>query len=620
MNRKIVLAVSGLIALAAAGGGYYWVNHTAAGYELWYVTLLGETAEEHALRHADTEFTCPMHPEVREDEPGDCPICGMELVPVDGAAAEETAEPDEDREILYWVAPMDPSYRRDEPGQSPMGMDLVPVYADQVDDRGGVALTPRVIKRLGVRTSAAEERRLQPVLNATGTVTYNEEAISHVHLRTRAWIENLAVRAEGERIEQGKRLFDVYAPDLVNAQEELLNAHRHGRERVIEASRSRLRALGMDPETIQALERDGEVRQWVPVHARQSGVVAELNVREGMYVEPGTQVMSLVDLSEVWVIADFYESQAGLLREDLAARVDLIHRPGNAVEGSVDYVYPSLERTTRSVRARLRFDNGNGNGNGEFKPGMYARVMVEAEPLPAAVTVPREAVIRTGREDRVILHLDDGYFQPQSVTLGPIVGDRAVIRDGLNAGEEVVTSGQFLLDSETQVRAGLQRLATPDDPVERPESHTGTGVINRIDAEAGTVNLTHEPIPSLDWPEMTMDFHLSDPALVDDFAAGDEVRFTFHEDEEGRHVITDIEPAATAYEGVGVLHEVDTAAREVDLTHDPIPALDWPEMRMGFRVAEDVPLDEFSADNAVEFRFVETADGAYEIIEMEPAS
>ena len=207
----------------------------------------------------------------------------------------------EDSEILYWVAPMDPNYRRDKPGKSPMGMDLVPVYAG--DDKGGssVSISPSVVQNLGVRTARSELGRLWRGIDTVGYVDFDESKISHIHLRTAGWIENLAVRSEGERVKQGERLFDVYSPELVNAQEEFVTALNTGNKGLITASKKKLLSLGVSNKQVRGLESNKQVRQRISVYAPQNGIVSTLPVREGMYVKPAKRVMSLADLSSIWL-------------------------------------------------------------------------------------------------------------------------------------------------------------------------------------------------------------------------------------------------------------------------------------------------------------------------------
>lgn len=365
----------------------------------------------------------------------------------------------DEKEILYWVAPMDANYRRDKPGKSPMGMDLVPVYADATGSGGSsVTIAPQVVQNMGVRTTAAERSRLWRSIDTVGYVDYDESKVSHIHLRTEGWIEDLSVQSEGERVNKGDRLFGLYSPELVNAQEEFIQALTAGNNGLISASRDRLKALGIPADQIKQLEKSRKASQSIPVYAPQDGVVFSLSVREGMFIKPATRVMSLADLSSVWLLAEVFESQADWVRVGQSADVDLAFLPGRTWEGKVEYIYPSLDPKTRTLKARLRFDNPNES----LKPNMYANVKIFSGPKENVIVIPVEALIRTGRESRVVIALGEGKFASRTVTAGIESGGWVEILAGLAPGEEVVTSGQFLIDSEASLKASMTRMQSPD--------------------------------------------------------------------------------------------------------------------------------------------------------------
>ncbi|MGB5261513.1 MAG: efflux RND transporter periplasmic adaptor subunit [Gammaproteobacteria bacterium] len=370
---------------------------------------------------------------------------------------------DGEQEILYWVAPMDPNYRRDKPGKSPMGMDLVPVYADaDAGDGSGVTIAPEVVQNLGVRTAVAERSRLWRGIDTVGYVDYDESMVSHIHLRTEGWIENLAVESEGARVTRGQRLFDLYAPELVNAQQEFIQALKIGNQGLVRASRSRLAALGIPDSQISQLEKDRKPGQTIPVYAPQDGVVASLSVREGMFVKPADVIMSLADLSSVWLLAEIFERQADWVKVGQPATVSLSFLPGRTWEGTVEYIYPSLDPKTRTLKARLRFPNPDE----ALKPNMYANVKIYGGPQEAIVVIPIEALIRTGREERVIIARGGGRFEARRVRAGIESGEWVQMLAGVAPGEEVVVSGQFLIDSEASLRASMRRMdatASGDD-------------------------------------------------------------------------------------------------------------------------------------------------------------
>jgi len=361
----------------------------------------------------------------------------------------------DENEILYWVAPMDPDYRRDEPGKSPMGMDLVPVYADAADARPGVvSIDPTLVNNLGVRTGMAERGTLPRRIETVGYIGYDEDTLQHVHTRVDGWIETLAKTATGDPVKKGELLFELYSPTLVNAQQELLTALASNNQGLKDASRDRLTALGVTRSEIARLERDREVSQRIRVYAESDGVVAHLGVRDGIFVTPATDVMSIARLDRVWVLAEVFERQSAWVQPGQAASVELDYLPGRTLKGLVDYVYPELDPTTRTLKVRLRFDN-----EGEtLRPNMFARVVIDGSPVDNIVHVPREAVIRGGSSNRVVIDLGDGLFESREVLIGIESGERVAIRRGLAEGERVVTSAQFLIDSESNINSALSRM------------------------------------------------------------------------------------------------------------------------------------------------------------------
>ena len=368
-----------------------------------------------------------------------------------GAGAMSSGE----REILYWVAPMDPNYRRDQPGKSPMGMDLIPVYADEVDAQPGIVrIDPTMANNLGIRTGVAARGTLPRRIETVGYIGYDEDTLQHVHTRVDGWIERLVTKASGDPVKRGQLLFELYSPTLVNAQQEYLTAIRSNNASLLSASRERLVALGVGPSEIARLEKEREVSRRIRVYAESDGVIAHLGVREGIYVTPSLEVMSIAQLDKVWVIAEVFERQAAWVGPGQRALVELDYLPGTVLEGVVDYVYPELDPKTRTLKVRLRFDNASHT----LRPNMFSRVVIEGTPVSNVVHVPREAVIRGGAADRVVVDLGGGRFKAVPVRIGVESGDRVAIRSGLDGGERVVTSAQFLIDSESNIESALSRL------------------------------------------------------------------------------------------------------------------------------------------------------------------
>lgn len=380
------------------------------------------------------------------------------------AVKQQAGEQPDASEPLYWVAPMDSNYRRDQPGKSPMGMDLVPVYADnssQSTGAGVVQISPAVINNLGVRTQPVKQGQLQPQVTAVGLVRYDEDEITHIHPRVEGWVEKLYVKAAGDQVEQGQPLYDLYSPEMVNAQEELILALLRNDKRLIQSVENRLRALHVSAAQIQQVKKTRTALQAITYFAPRSGVVDNLQIREGFFIEPSTTIMSVASLDRVWVEADVFERDAPWVSLEQPVRMSVDYLPQREWLGKVDYVYPTLDANTRTVRLRLRFDNADH----ALKPNMYSRVDITAkQPLPQSqqpLLVPRSAVIRTGDQQRVVLALGDGHFKSVAVTLGASDREFMAVESGLSVGDTVVTSAQFLLDSESSKTSDFMRYTDP---------------------------------------------------------------------------------------------------------------------------------------------------------------
>jgi Cu(I)/Ag(I) efflux system membrane fusion protein len=377
-----------------------------------------------------------------------------------GSATEVTA--DKPQEPLYWVAPMDKNYRRDQPGKSPMGMDLVPVYADEneADETGGIRISPSVENNLGVRTITVGRSDIERPVDGVGTIGFNEETMRHIHTRADGWIEELDITHVGQRVDKGQRLLSLYSPTLVNAQDEYLAAVKSGQDVLVSASAQRLRALGMTSENVLEMWRKGKADDFVETLAERQEWVAELTVRQGMYITPGTPIMTLVDLKSVWMMVEVLERQSDWVRVGQTAIASMEAFPGKQFEGVVDYVYPELDPRTRTLKIRLRFDNPDL----ALKPNMYARVRINTEPLHDVLCLPLEAVIRTGQGDRVLLAMGDGRYRARNVVVGLVSGQHVEIISGIEEGQRVVTSAQFLLDSEASQAAEFERMSDRESP------------------------------------------------------------------------------------------------------------------------------------------------------------
>jgi len=451
------------------------------------------------------------------------------------------------KEPLYWVAPMDPNFRRDQPGKSPMGMDLIPVYENDgkaEDAPGTFAISPQVENNLGVRTQVVNRQRLPSDIKTVGYVQYDEDRLIHIHPRVEGWVEILHIKAAGEPVRKGQALYSLYSPQLVNAQQDLLLAISRNNPRLARAAEDRLKALQMNEAFINNLKRTGQVQQAVTFHASRSGVVDNLNIREGFFVKPGTTIMSIGSLDEVWVEAEVFERQAFLVEVGQQVTMTLDYLPGRRWQGQVDYVYPVLDPSNRTVRVRLRF----ANPDGVLKPNMFAEVVIQSKSDSPSLVIPREAVIRTGSENRVVLALGEGRFRSVVVELGRVTDTYAEIKGGLEVGEKVVTSAQFLLDSESSKLAGFARM-DHIGPAEDGTLQTAqvVGVINIIDAAGRVMNISREAIDKWNRPAATMDFRVDERVNLELFQPRDVIDFRFVIDQ-GQFIITRAEPVPAKME------------------------------------------------------------------------
>lgn len=446
-----------ILSVALLGGGatykkeildYFQNNEMNA-----LVVSSAETALEHAEKHLAPNYVCPMHGQIVKGEPGSCPICGMDLV--EQAIETSVSSPEsQEQKILYWVAPMDPNYRRDKPGLSPMGMDLVPVYAPENQAAGLVTINPAVQQNIGVKTAKVKRGDLWRKVSTVGYVEYDEDSISHIHIRTDGWVEHLMVRAIGDRVKKGQLLVEIYSPEIIRAQQDFIRVTSNDSASLARAAERNLIALGMSRRQMNQLRKTKKVTQTLKIYAPQDGIIDNMQVRDGMYVTPSVELISLVDLSNVWIQASVFERQASWIKEGQDMRAVLNAFPQKQWVGKVDYIYPDLDSMTRSLKVRLRVPNENL----QLKKGMYAEVFISAGQIKSALIIPKHAVIRDGREERVIVALGEGKFQARTIKTDVEVDDQVTVLSGLQEGDEIVTSAQFLIDSEASLKASFSRM------------------------------------------------------------------------------------------------------------------------------------------------------------------
>ena len=480
-----------------------------------------------------------------------------------GGQSDGSGNAQKNNEPLYWVAPMDPDYRRDGPGKSPMGMDLVPVYEEdsQEDAVGTVRVAPALEHSFGVRTAEVRTGILNPVIRSAGYVEYNDDFVVHMHPRTEGWIEKLHVRSEGDPVEKGAPLYDIYSPTLVNAQEEYLLALRRGNQQLASASRLRLQALQVPDDIIRQIENTRRVSQTLTMRAPQSGVVDQLNIRQGMYVVPGTEIMTLAQASQVWITTDVFSDDLSFIGGGESVEVTSQAAPGNVWSGVVDYIYPALDTATRTAQVRIRLTSPTDM----LRPGMYASVVIKPS-ASETLLIPRDAVIRVAEGTRVVLKTGAGKYRSVPVETARSDADSVEIHRGLEAGDEVVISAHFMIDSESAKKADLSRFEHEMGMSEHKVPSTtetssamADGVINRLDKEARVANISRGPIEKWKRPAATMDFSLSDELDLSGLNEGDSIHFVF-EVSNGEFTVTEVYTVSS-----------DDMSKEMDSSHAAEP-------------------------------------------------
>ncbi|BEP69997.1 MULTISPECIES: efflux RND transporter periplasmic adaptor subunit [unclassified Variovorax] len=433
------------------------------------------------------------------------------------------------RKVLYWHDPMVPGPRFDKPGKSPfMDMQLVPMYADSATgtgSAGGVQVSPTVQQNLGIRYAGVRRAEVSASFDAVGAVQFDERLNVVVQTRVAGFVERLSVRAPMERVRKGQALATVFAPEWLGPQNEWLALQRSGVSAdLVAAARDRMRALSIPAELIRRSEETGTAQARYVLTAPSDGVVAELGVREGVAVTPGTTLFRIAGLEKVWAVAEIPEAQAVRLARGQKVRAVLQADAAQSFDGTLDEVLPEVNATTRTLKARFEVDNRNG----KLTPGMLLRLQVTG-PAATRLVVPSEAVIRAGKRAVVIVRKADGAFEPRDVSTGADLGDDTEVISGLNEGEQVVASGQFLIDSEARLRSVLGSMASPAATAAAPAAvlHQAEGKVESVAPDGLTIS--HGPVATLKWPPMTMGFAKASPDAFPDIQPGDLVRFEFKE-------------------------------------------------------------------------------------------
>ncbi|ELP4887207.1 efflux RND transporter periplasmic adaptor subunit [Vibrio cholerae] len=517
-------------------------------------------------------------------------------------AMASTADSKGANEPLYWVAPMDPNYKRDKPGKSPMGMDLIPVYAEDLassnDKQGTVKIDPAVENNLGVKTAQVELSKLSPRIETVGYIAFDESQLWQTNVRVAGWVEKLYINAVGEQVQKGDVLFTFYSPELVKAQEELLNAVRTGREGLVKGATERLSSLGVDREQINQVIRRGKASQTIEVKALANGVIASLNIREGGYLSPAQAVISAGPLNEVWVDAEVFERQTHWLNKGSQASMTLDALPGQEWQGKVDYVYPILDPKTRTLRMRLKF----ANPNGELKPNMFANITLQPVSDSKVLTVPKSAVIRSGGMTRVVLAEGEGKYRSARIEIGREANDKVEVLQGLKQTDRIVTSAHFMLDSESSQTADLSRINGVEAPT---ETAWAKGEITDVMANHGMLTINHQPVSQWNWPAMTMNFNVAKSVDLSGLKKGQPIEFEMQKNDSGQYEIIDVKASDSQIAAeVWLKGDIQTLMAEfgmVTLSHLPVAEWSWDAGQINFSVGDNINLSGFEEGQKVRF-------------------
>ena len=448
---------------------------------------------------------------------------------------------------IYWVAPMDANFRRDEPGLSPMGMALVPVYNEPSgQDAGVVSITPQIINNLGVKTAVVVSDHFSQTIDTTGVLEFSQDGRMDISPRVSGWVEKLYVAEHGDAIRVGQPLYDIYSPELVNAQEEYILALSQDNNRLVAAAHKRLVYLAMSLSDIEQLNKTQQVKRIFTVHAHNSGVIESLMIKTGAFVTPSHVLMTVISLHEMWLKVDVFESQLPMITLGAKATIAINGIGRGNVEGIVDKIYPMLNVQSRTATLRLSIDNDDQS----LKANMFASANIHFESIKQSLMVPRDAVIRSGLNNRVVMALGDGKFKSVAVSLGRENKHWIEITDGLMAQDSVVTSAQFLIDSESNIASDLIRYQPADSASELGSNGSvwTQAIVNRVMENHEMVNVTHEPIAQWDWPEMSMNFYIDESVDLKSFVVGQQLAIEIIKDGDGDYVITGVQMKEHAHD------------------------------------------------------------------------
>ncbi len=454
-----------------------------------------------------------------------------------GKAPSTTTPQSEEPKPLYWVAPMDDNYRRDGPGLSPMGMELVPVYASDPKGPdagpGTISISPQIENQLAVKTSQVFYGPLSHDAISQGTLRYADTATHHIHAKTTAWLRDVRVKSHGDKIEKGQLLYRLYAPDWVNAQQELLMAIKLENRELTQAAEQRLKALQFPMEAIDQIKKEKHVIESIPFYAEQSGFVTELNAQSGHIAKPNETLMVITDMSAMWLDVTWFSQDAAALHLGTKVSASTDFFPTKKWTGEIEHIYPKTDAQNRSIMSRITLDNTTGL----LKAGMSMTVQLTSEHKGQrnVLLVPRAAVIQTAQQNRVVISLGHGAYKSIAVQLGQQNDRFYEVRSGLKAGDQVVTSAQFLLDSESSKSSDFMRM----EGAQWPWAEVN-GIIQSIDLLNRELTIKREAIVKWNRPSATVSFVAENNIDLTELSAATEVKFQF-EIRDGDFFITRLE-------------------------------------------------------------------------------
>ncbi|EKS72741.1 efflux RND transporter periplasmic adaptor subunit [Caballeronia sp. Lep1P3] len=466
------------------------------------------------------------------------------------SAIGDKTDPKSGRKVLYWHDPMVPNQHFDKPGKSPfMNMQLEPVYGDEGGGSSGVKIDPGLQQNLGIRYATVRRQATTGGFDAVGTTQFDESRTDVIQSRVTGYIDRLYASAPMQRVAKGAPIASLFVPDWLAPQEEYLALKRGGMDaNLLDAARARMRALSIPDGMIAALDRTGKAQTHIVLTSPEAGVVSELNVRDGAMVTPGQTLAKISGLSKLWLIVEIPEALALDARPGMTVDATFSGDPTQHFTGHIREILPGISTSSRTLQARLEIDNGAL----KLTPGMLMRVRVGGQKAVSRLLVPSEAVITTGKRSVVIVKNRDGRLQPASVTVGNDVGNETEVLKGLNEGDTVVASGQFLIDSEASLKSILPRLESgmgasaataASAPAPAAPTYETTGKVEKVTPEDMT--FSHQPVPALGWGAMTMTFNKPTPGSFQNVKVGQTVHFVFRQTDDG-YQLTKVEPVGAA--------------------------------------------------------------------------